>query len=94
MQKNTENQPGGEILLYQTEDGQTRLETRMAGEKGWLTQKKKAELFPKDVRTISEHIRNVYEEGELAAFFKVVVAPTAFTMPLPEVATPVVPGSA
>ena len=66
MQKNTENQPGGEILLYQTEDGQTRLETRMAGETVWLTQKQMAELFQKDVRTISEHIRNVYEEGELA----------------------------
>ena len=65
MQKNTKNQPGGEILLYQTEDGQTRLEPRMAGETVWLTQKQMAELFQKDVRTISEHIRNVYEEGEL-----------------------------
>ena len=66
MQKNTKNQPGGEILLYQTEDGKTRLETRMTGETVWLTQKQMAELFQKDIRTISEHIRNVYEEGELA----------------------------
>ena len=66
MQKNTENQPGGEILLYQTADGRTRLETRMMGETVWLTQKQMAELFQKDIRTISEHIRNVYEEGELA----------------------------
>ena len=66
MQKNTKNQPGGEILLYQTEDGRTRLETRMTGETVWLTQKQMADLFQKDVRTISEHIRNVYEEGELA----------------------------
>src|SRR3989338_4292946 len=66
MQKNTENQPGGEILLYQTEDGRTRIETRMTGETVWLTQKQMADLFQKDVRTISEHIRNVYEEGELA----------------------------
>jgi len=57
--------PGGEILLYQTEDGRTRIETRMMGETVWLTQKQMAELFQKDIRTISEHIRNVYEEGEL-----------------------------
>ena len=61
----TETQPGGEILLYQTEDGKTRLEVQFQGETVWLTQKQMAELFQKDVRTISEHIRNVYEEGEL-----------------------------
>ena len=66
MQNDNDTQPGGEILLYQTEDGQTRLETRMTGETVWLTQKQMAELFQKDVRTISEHIRNVYEESELA----------------------------
>ena len=54
-----------EILLYQTEDGQTRLEVRMQDETVWLTQKRMAELFQKDVRTISEHIRNIFAEGEL-----------------------------
>jgi len=57
--------PAGEILLYQTEDGKTRLEVKFQGETVWLTQKQMAELFQKDVRTISEHISNVYEEGEL-----------------------------
>lgn len=54
------------ILLYQTPDGKTRLEVQLQGETVWLTQKQMADLFQKDVRTISEHIRNVYDEGELA----------------------------
>ncbi|OGV73011.1 MAG: hypothetical protein A3K19_17750 [Lentisphaerae bacterium RIFOXYB12_FULL_65_16] len=57
--------PGGEFLLYQTDDGTTRLQVRIAGETVWLTQRLMAELFQKDVRTINEHIRNVFEEGEL-----------------------------
>ena len=55
----------GEFLFYQTEDGQTRIQVRVEGETVWLSQRVMADLFQKDVRTISEHIRNVYEEGEL-----------------------------
>ena len=55
----------GEVLLYQTDDGKTRLEVQLEGETVWLSQKQMADLFQKDVRTISEHILNVYEEGEL-----------------------------
>ena len=55
----------GEFILYQTEDGRTRLEVRMAQETIWLSQKAMAELFQKDVRTINDHIRNIIEEGEL-----------------------------
>ena len=54
------------ILIYQSDAGETRLEVRLQDETVWLTQKMMAELFQKDVRTINEHIRNVYEEGELA----------------------------
>jgi hypothetical protein len=54
-----------EFLLYQTEDGQTRLEVRLQDETVWLTQKRMAELFQKDVRTINEHIQNIFAEGEL-----------------------------
>jgi len=54
-----------EILLYQTEDGQTRLEVRLQEETVWLSQKRMAELFQKDVRTINEHIKNIFKEGEL-----------------------------
>jgi hypothetical protein len=54
-----------EILLYQTEDGQTHLEVRLQEETVWLTQKRMAELFQKNVRTINEHIQNIFAEGEL-----------------------------
>ena len=55
----------GEFLLYQTEDGRTRVEVRVEQETVWLTQKQMAELFQKDVRTVSEHIGNIFEEAEL-----------------------------
>ncbi|KAF5417006.1 MAG: hypothetical protein C5S48_01255 [Candidatus Methanogaster sp.] len=54
-----------EILLYQAEDGQTRLEVRLQDETVWLTQRRMAELFQKNVRTINEHIQNIFAEGEL-----------------------------
>ena len=57
--------PFGDFLLYQTEDGKTRIEVRMQNETVWLNQKQMAELFQKDVRTISEHITNIYDEEEL-----------------------------
>jgi hypothetical protein len=56
---------GSEFLLYQTEDGQTRVQVRFVDETVWLSQRQLAELFQKDVRTINEHIQNTYEEGEL-----------------------------
>jgi hypothetical protein len=54
-----------ELILYQTEDGRTRLEVRLEGETVWLSQKLIADLFQKDVRTINEHILNIFKEGEL-----------------------------
>ena len=59
--------PSSEIILYQTEDGRTRIQCRFENESIWLTQKLMAELFQKDVRTINEHIQNVFAEAELAA---------------------------
>ncbi len=58
--------PNSEIILYQTEDGRTRVQCRFENETIWLTQKLMAELFQKDVRTINEHIQNLFEEGELS----------------------------
>ena len=55
----------GDFLIYQTEDGQTRVQVRIEQETVWLTQKQMAELFQKDVRTVSEHIGNIFEEAEL-----------------------------
>ena len=54
-----------EFMLYQTEDGQTRVQVRALDETVWLTQKQLAELFQKTVPTINEHIQNIYEEEEL-----------------------------
>lgn len=54
-----------EIILYQSEDGQTKVEVRMEGETVWLTLNQLVELFQKAKSTISEHIRNIFEEGEL-----------------------------
>jgi len=59
--------PNSEFILYQTEDGRTRVQCRFENETVWLTQKLMAELFGKDVRTINEHIQNVFAEGELVA---------------------------
>jgi hypothetical protein len=59
--------PNSEIILYQTEDGRTRVQCRFENETVWLTQKLMGELFGKDVRTINEHIQNVFAEGELVA---------------------------
>lgn len=53
------------VLLYVAEDGRTEIEVSLEGETVWLSQVQMARLFQKDVRTVSEHIRNVYEEGEL-----------------------------
>lgn len=55
-----------QIIIYNTEDGETKIEVRMKNETVWLSQKQMAELFDKDRKTITEHIRNVFKEGELA----------------------------
>lgn len=65
MQQDNEKQPSGEFLLYQTEDGQTRLETRMTGDTVWLSLGQMSTLFQRDKSVISRHIRNIFEEGEL-----------------------------
>ncbi len=64
MRENLPVKPDSDILLYQTEDGQTRVEVRLQDETVWLSQKLMADLFQKDVRTINEHIKNILAEGE------------------------------
>lgn len=54
-----------EIIIYQTEDGRTKIETRLEEETVWLTIEQMAELFQKSKSTINEHILNIYKEGEL-----------------------------
>ncbi|WP_330948771.1 virulence RhuM family protein [Virgibacillus sp. MG-45] len=53
------------ILIYQTEDGNTKIDVRLENETVWMTQKAIAELYQKGVNTINEHIKNIYAEGEL-----------------------------
>jgi hypothetical protein len=62
---NDESLPRSEFLLYPSEDGRIRVTVRFEGETVWLTQKLMGELFQKDVRTINEHLQNIFEEGEL-----------------------------
>jgi hypothetical protein len=57
-----------EILLYQTEDGQTKIDVRLEGETVWLSQVQMAELFQTTKQNISLHVRNIYKEGELEEF--------------------------
>lgn len=59
-----ENQPGGEILLYQTQDGRTRVECRFEDDTIWLSQAVMAELFDVSVPTINEHLKNIFASGE------------------------------
>lgn len=55
----------GAIVLYQTDDGRTRIRCRFEVQSLWLTQALIAELFDKDVRTVSEHLNNIYDDAEL-----------------------------
>ena len=54
-----------DIIMYQTEDGATRIEVQFDGKTVWLSLGQMAELFERDKSTISRHIKNIFEEGEL-----------------------------
>lgn len=58
--------PSGEFLLYQTEDGRSRIECRLREETLWLSLNQISELFDRDKSVISKHLKNIFEEGELA----------------------------
>ena len=57
--------PRSDLVLYQTEDGQTRIQCRFEGEMIWLTQAQLAELYRVRVPTVNQHLKSIYEEGEL-----------------------------
>jgi hypothetical protein len=57
--------PTGEIVLYQTEDGRTRVECRFANETLWMTQSLMADLFETTTQNITIHLSVLYEEGEI-----------------------------
>lgn len=69
----------GSIILYQTEDGKSRIEVTLCNDTVWLTADQMAELFQRNKSTISRHIKNVFEDGELnpdsvVAFFATTAA--------------------
>ena len=54
-----------QIIIYQTETGETKLEVRLENETVWLTQKLMAELFQTTIPNINIHLKNIFDEGEL-----------------------------
>lgn len=69
----------GSIILYQTEDGKSRIEVTLCNDTVWLTSDQMAELFQRNKSTISRHIKNIFEDGELnpdsvVAFFATTAA--------------------
>ena len=65
MAENLQMKNSSQILIYQTEHGQTKIEVLLENENVWLTQKLMAELFQTTKQNISLHIQNIYNEGEL-----------------------------
>ena len=55
-----------QIIIYTTEKGETKLEVRLENETIWLTQKQMAVLFQTTIPNINMHLKNIYDEGELA----------------------------
>ncbi len=59
------NENQGEIVIYQTDDGDTKIDVRFVDETVWLTQAQLCELYQTSKSNISEHIKNIFDEGEL-----------------------------
>ncbi len=58
-------QPHGQFLVYPTEDGRTKIEVRLENETVWLTQQHIADLFQTSKQNIGQHLKKIFEEGEL-----------------------------
>lgn len=63
--KSSSDTVGSEILIYQAEDGQTKINVKVKDETVWLTQAQLCELYQTSKSNISEHIKHIFEEGEL-----------------------------
>lgn len=66
MSEDLSPRPGGEIVVYQTEDGGSRIRVLLEGETVWLTQAMIAELYQTTVPNVNIHLKNIYAEAELA----------------------------
>lgn len=60
------DQPGGEILVYRSDDGRPAIEVRLVDDTVWLTQAQIATLFQTTPQNVTQHLRTVYDDGELA----------------------------
>ena len=65
MSAQDEESPASELILYRTEDAQTRIQVRLEGESVWLTQAQIAELYQTTPQNITQHLKAIYAEGEL-----------------------------
>ena len=63
---NKQPNDNGDIIIYQTEDGLTKINVKVENETVWLSQQQMAELFQSSRTNIVEHIKHIYEEGELS----------------------------
>ena len=59
------NQELNQIVIYETEDGQTQIDVRLENETVWLTANQMAQLFNRDEKTIRKHVNNVFRENEV-----------------------------
>ncbi|MEG0494613.1 MAG: RhuM family protein, partial [Clostridia bacterium] len=57
--------PNGEIIIYQTDDGKTKIDVKVEDETVWLTQAQIVELYQTSKANVSEHIKHIFEDGEL-----------------------------
>ena len=67
---NEELNNSGKIIIYQTEDGLTKIDVKVENETVWLSLDQMAELFQRNKSTISRHIKSIFEEGEKCQLFK------------------------
>jgi len=63
----SDSRPSGEIILFQSEDGNAKIQVRVDGQTVWLPQRGIAELYQVSVKTANEHLVNIYNEGELSS---------------------------
>ena len=57
--------PRSQIIIYKTETGEAKIDVRFDSETAWLTQNALAELFQTTKQNVSQHVKNIFEEGEL-----------------------------
>jgi hypothetical protein len=68
MGKETDTGPNnGEIVIYRTDDGRVKLDIQLVNESMWMTQSDMATLFQTTKQNIGQHLKNIFEEGELVA---------------------------